>query len=132
MDGEIDKEERKGPPPPPVETRFKPGESGNPGGRRRSLTKLIREKTRDGKTIVDFMVKVMEGDLKGARVSDRVAAAKFLAEHAFGKPEQHVDLSGEVTAKVELVEAIRQARTRLGRAVADASGGGGGEDPHES
>jgi hypothetical protein len=55
---------------------------------------MIREKTRDGAELVDFLVKVVTGKEPRAKVSDRLEAASLLMDRAWGKPMQAVELSG--------------------------------------
>ncbi len=67
---------------------FPKGTSGNPGGRPRGLAAYVRENTDGGAEIVDLMLGVMRGDVIGGqvpRVRDRMDAATWLADRAFGK-----------------------------------------------
>lgn len=72
--------------------RFKPGCSGNPGGRPAGFAKLIQEKTRDGVTLVEFMLRVFGGKVK-ASLAQRMEAATWLADRGFGRPKQAVEHS---------------------------------------
>src|SRR3989442_10938807 len=40
--------------------RWRPGTSGNPGGRRPSLVDRIRRRTRDGRTLVELLVAIAD------------------------------------------------------------------------
>ena len=75
--------------------RFRPGVSGNPNGRPKrglALAEVVREKTRDGEDPVEFLLRVMKGQIKHAPVADRIAAATELLNRGFGKPLQEVDV----------------------------------------
>ena len=75
--------------------RFQPGVSGNPNGRPKrglALAEVVRDKTRDGEDPVEFLLKVMKGQIKHARVSDRIAAATELLNLGFGKPLQEIEV----------------------------------------
>jgi hypothetical protein len=76
---------------------FPPGVSGNPGGRPRGLVSAIRSETRDGAELVQFMLSVLRGEIGGATLRDRVAAASWLADHGFGRaPQALAVLAGRV------------------------------------
>ena len=81
---------------------FKPGVSGNPGGRPKGLAALVRANTNDGKEIVRLFLDVMRGKLTISRrvkspagkeirleekpsFRERIQAAEWLAERGFGK-----------------------------------------------
>ena len=69
-----------------------PGQSGNPGGRPKGLTRRVRELVgEDGELIANYMLSVMTDE--GARTADRLEAARWLADRGFGKPPQDVELA---------------------------------------
>ena len=65
---------------------FKPGQSGNPGGRPKGLVSRIRQQTREGEELVDYMLRVFRDENASRR--DRMQAADWLADRGFGKPTQ--------------------------------------------
>ena len=89
---------------------FKPGVSGNPGGRAKGLAAKVRAATKDGDMLVKFMVEVFNGTPEGCTNRDRVDAAKWLGERGWGKAAQPVtgDEDGgplTVTGRLILVPA---------------------------
>ena len=73
---------------------FVKGQSGNPGGRPRGLASYVRETTNNGQEMVDLMVSVMRGETIGGvrpRIRDRMDAATWLSDRAFGKPSMQIE-----------------------------------------
>ena len=72
--------------------RLRARQSGNPGGRPKGLTRRVRELVGDdGTAIAEFMHAVMADE--GERTTDRLEAARWLADRGFGKPPQDVELA---------------------------------------
>jgi hypothetical protein len=78
-------------------TRWKPGASGNPSGRTKAAThvaKLVREATRDGAEIVETVLAIARGTVATmASERSRTWALEWLADRAFGRPAQSLELS---------------------------------------
>jgi len=80
-------------PNPPVATRFKPGQSGNPKGCPKGIGHF-RRKCRDySDEALEYVVSVMRN--KSVHVKTRMAAACYIIEHAWGKPKQAVVTENE-------------------------------------
>ncbi len=70
---------------------FKPGQSGNPGGRPKGLTRRVRELVGDdGEAIASYMFSVMSDDRE--KTADRLEAARWLADRGFGKAVQTMEI----------------------------------------
>jgi hypothetical protein len=95
---------------------FPKGVSGNPGGRPTGLAAYVRANTDGGEEIVELMVSVMRGDVISGQVpkiKDRMDAASWLADRAFGKPvaqletkSVNVDMSLSEISTGELLEVL--------------------------
>ena len=72
--------------------QFRKGASGNPGGRPQGFGVYIRKRTKDGETIADFMLAVMADPNR--KLDQRMEAAAWLADRAFGKPAQVLEHGG--------------------------------------
>src|ERR1700730_7245748 len=82
----------------------------NPGGRPLGLSRLAREAVGDGEDLVAFFAAVLRADRKflGERriaLRDRMAAATWLADRAFGRAVQVVEIPEDPEA--EQVQAVR-------------------------
>jgi hypothetical protein len=70
---------------------FVPGVSGNPGGRPKGRARTVRELVgEDGALVAEFMLSVMYDER--ARTRDRLEAGKWLADRAFGRSVQALDV----------------------------------------
>jgi hypothetical protein len=102
---------------------FKPGQSGNPNGRRKidkDLQELMRQHT-------PAAINALVAALKQPR--ERVAAAVALLDRAYGKPSQTLDVnhSGLASeARDEALLAIALSSRRNGAASADDTSGSDG------
>jgi Family of unknown function (DUF5681) len=66
---------------------FLPGQSGNPGGRPKGLSRRGRELVGDdGEVIAEYMLSVMHDEK--ARTADRLEAAKWLADRGLAGPSR--------------------------------------------
>ena len=61
----------------------------------------LREQTRDGRTIADFMLAVMADPNR--KLDQRMEAATWLADRAFGKPAQVVEHGGDPDHRVPIL-----------------------------
>jgi Family of unknown function (DUF5681) len=81
-------------------TAFKPGQSGNPGGRPaalRGIQELARQHTSEA-------VDALRAALKRPR--ERVRAAELLLAYAYGRPTQQVNLGGGLTLEQLVLESM--------------------------
>ena len=68
-------------------------------GMRQHLAHYIREQTKDGDDLIDFVLSVFQGKINGrvdkklkANLPLRLDAASWLTDRGWGKPPQHIEL----------------------------------------
>lgn len=93
---------------------FRPGQSGNPGGRAkvktdaaRALARRIQEETRDGDELVEFVLGLYRyNDINAGTfhavhgvctvtLEDKKWAHAWLSDRGYGRPLQTIDLTGD-------------------------------------
>lgn len=79
---------------------FKPGESGNPGGRPKESAEVKELARQHGPEALNKLLELMRGE--DSRVAK--AAADSILDRAYGKPGQSMDLVADVTATVAAIE----------------------------
>ena len=85
--------------------RFKPGQSGNPGGRPKDVGPIKELAKQHTEEAILTLVKGL--NFKGERA--RIAAAEALLDRGWGKPSQHI----EIDAGDELVKRMNEAAKRV-------------------
>ena len=92
---------------------WKPGQSGNPHGRpsdSNSLAAKVKQLTKQGDTVIEFLLDVLAGNVSdrifsrqrgvviesAPTVADRLQAAGMLLDRGWGRPQQELNLSGQV------------------------------------
>lgn len=84
---------------------FLPGRSGNPGGRPRGLARRVQELVGDsGEAIAAFMYDVMSDER--ARTTDRLDAARWLADRGFGRAVLAVDVGSTQEAWSDFIKRL--------------------------
>lgn len=82
---------------------FKPGQSGNPGGRPKrtaeelDLITACKEKTGAALAVIESIM------ISGENERNRLAAAQAIIERGHGKPKEMVDLQASITGRIETI-----------------------------
>ena len=96
---------------PREQTQFRPGQTGNPGGRPKGVAALARQ---HGEAAIDFLAKLLMDENAPTRA--RIQAARELLDRGYGKP---VAMTADVTDTFddvsdeelrEMIDALREAR----------------------
>ena len=91
--------------------RFKPGHSGNPGGRPK-MPAALREAMR---ALADDAVRVLEEALTSDDERVRLMAAAQIFDRGYGKPNQTVDMNARVSNPADIVKAGHERARALRR-----------------
>lgn len=95
---------------------FKPGQSGNPGGRPKGLRTTVREVCGDFREQVARMRLISLGLLKGFTGRDQIEATKWLADRGEGKAlETSISVQGELEDLGANLEIAREQIADLAR-----------------
>lgn len=93
---------------PPVETRFKPGQSGNPAGRPKKDRDIIKQ----AKDSADDAMRTLVRLLKSSDERVALNAAQAIIDRAIGKPTQtNVNVSKTDVADLDLNELYAIAKS---------------------
>lgn len=87
-------------------SRFKPGVSGNPGGRPAGLSKVAELARAHSERAIDTMVAALED----ADVGVRLRAAELLLNRAWGKPSTALDEHAQAAREAE--QALLDAKVK--------------------
>ena len=79
---------------------FKPGTSGNPGGRPKECAEVKALAREFGAEAIEKLAALMRDEDKRTAL----AAAQALLDRGYGKPSQSVDLVADVTTTVQAIE----------------------------
>ena len=111
----------------PVQNRpgtFKPGNRANPGGRPKGLASMIRGRIKEGKTVVDLYLEVLEGKTTitrytadgipyeaGPTIKERMEAGAWLVDRGYGKAIETVSLdnpasANPITPEIEVLSSL--------------------------
>lgn len=80
---------------------FKPGQSGNPGGRAKGIERRAREECGDdGDLLIRFWRSLM--DDASEKTADRIRCSELLAERGFGRPAQKLTVNDSEPITIHL------------------------------
>jgi hypothetical protein len=81
---------------------FQPGQSGNPGGRPKGQSEVVRLAQKHGKAAIRRLVELMSDEDSAVQVK----ACQAILDRGFGKPSQSIDLPSGVGLGLIRVEFV--------------------------
>jgi hypothetical protein len=108
---------------PKADSQFRPGQSGNPGGRpkgERSVREIAQQHTT---AAMETLVTVMQT----GKNSERVQAATVLLDRGWGKPIQSVEMTGSQLSLVDLLASLNTSSAADGGSEAGDGGDNDGD-----
>jgi hypothetical protein len=100
---------------------FKPGQSGNPGGRVKGVEARARAII-DLEECMSYLASVVRNDSKREATKDRIVAAKLCLERGYGMSRQVVTVEQEAPDEFRPETLTREERDELERLLAVATG----------
>ncbi len=70
---------------PPARSRFKPGQSGNPGGRPKGISRALRKAATYSPKVIDVLAAIAFDE--SHPVTARIAASSIILDRGMGKPQ---------------------------------------------
>jgi hypothetical protein len=101
-------------------TTFKKGVSGNPGGRSKMPSEVKRVLEKNTLRAIECVLQIMN-DVKN-KASDRIKAAEFIVDRAYGRPAQLVEHSGDAENPITVKD---MTNAQLADIIANAASGPG-------
>jgi hypothetical protein len=97
---------------------FRPGQSGNPGGRSKGLAKATRALVGDdGMPLIELWWSIASDPMR--RDSDRLEARRLLADRGWGKPANFEPLEGDPLNLEDAEAAAEEFRAKILRLASD-------------
>jgi hypothetical protein len=111
--------------------KFRPGQSGNPGGRPKGVTRLVREQFGDDpKQLVQVLWEIASD--KSQKASDRIRAVQDLLDRGWGKAPAVVATEHEAPQQMDdidrAIERLIEKRAQQIAAERVATGSNGAEE----
>lgn len=79
----------------------------------RKLAKMVMETTGGGRSLIEFLFRVHDGQVEDATMKDRLEATKLLLERGFGKAPVQIEVTGQVTHVMGKVDVSKLSNDEL-------------------
>ena len=95
-----------------------------------TLQQLVLQETDGGLRPVRFLLEVMDAEIDGVKITDRIAAARELLDRCFGKPFTATDRTSEISDDAD--DASNMLADRIRRAIDEMSDEAEASDDEET